>query len=334
MSKQISPYSVVYYKLPDNQYKTSYTYEYSLEKRNKLVNWFLRFQFFIRALFVFDIFHFISGETLLTRKLIKYELWIYKALGKKIIMHFVGADIRSSEYLEWKNTNINRYLNGEKPPVPINKKFQEKIIQSSVKYADYILVSTPDLLKIIPKAIYFPVLLDIDSIYQEIRGITKTTSEKIRILHSPSGTKTKGSTYIYDVLEKLKNKYPDKVDLVLPLGKELSYALPRVELLKQMMQVDIVIDQMLIGWYGLKTVEALAFENEVICYIDDDLKVFLFDKCPITLANVNTLESVLEDFITNKKTQSLKKLEWVKKYHSIENNNEILKRYGWNEKFI
>lgn len=118
---------------------------------------YILFSFFFIAFY--DLDHFFSGETLLTRKLRRFEFRIYKLLGKRIIMHFVGSDIRSPEYLFWKDKNLVEFLNGNRS-FPLTMPWQDALIKDSMDFADEILVSTPDLLAIIPSAKYYPVLID------------------------------------------------------------------------------------------------------------------------------------------------------------------------------
>jgi len=323
-SHELEAESLVYYKVPEQHFKTSYTFEYNLKDKNIFLNYSIRLFFFIKAIFRYDIFHFLSGETILPRKARSFEFLVYKLLGKRLIMHFVGSDIRSKKYLEWKGENIEKYLHNGLKEFPISELHQLKLIKDSLKYSYCILVSTPDLLEIIPSAIYFPALLDN---LPHIDRKEETNTKKIIILHSPSGTKTKGSKYIYNCLDTLKLEYPDIVKIVIPTAKDYYYALTRYKLLEEMNKADIVIDQMIIGWYGLKSVEALALGCEVICYIDDDLKKYMFDDTPIIVANVNNLYQELKRLVEFRltKTDKTKNLEWVNKYHSIESNNQILK---------
>ena len=90
---------------------------------------------------------------------------------------------------------------------------------------------------------------------------------------------------------------------------------------------------MIIGWYGLLSVEALSAQTQTICYVDKKLEHFLFTNCPINLADVNTLETVIikcVERVQNKQTDELKKqIEWIKSYHVIENNNDALLK-AWN----
>ena len=71
----------------------------------------------------------------------------------------------------------------------------------------------------------------------------------------------------------------------------------RGDLIEAMKSSDIVIDQLLIGWYGLKSIEALSFGCEVLCYIDEKLTKYLFPETPIINVNVQTLEDTLHSKI-------------------------------------
>jgi hypothetical protein len=72
----------------------------------------------------------------------------------------------------------------------------------------------------------------------------------------------------------------------------------------------------------------LAAGNHVISYIDENLNFFLYPDCPIELSDKNTLEGVVLNVINkvlNQKNNNLSsQIDWLKKYHTIENNNEIL----------
>jgi hypothetical protein len=289
-------------------------------------------------------FHFISGETLLPRRLRRFELMTYKLFGKRLIMHFVGSDIRSLDYSHWKAMNIQQYLGGA-DAFPKSQPWQKKLIRDSEQYADAILVSTPDLKEIIPKATYFPVLLDLDSYLKELNEIpvAPRASDEITILHSPSNlyhTRTKGTNYIIDILNHLASQPEYKIRLILPSEKDKQrktpYSSTRYELFKHFKEADIVIDQLITGWYGLLSVEALAAGKEVICYVDEHLKPNLFPGCPIEIANINNLEEVIIKCIekvrsSNAAVRNKNDLEWVKKYHTIEMNHAALLQ-AWNIK--
>jgi hypothetical protein len=332
------------YVLPESHYKTKYTYTCSIDKTPTLFLYIYSFFFFLYSLYRFDIFHFFSGETILTRKLRRFELKIYKLLGKRVVMHFVGSDIRSEEYLSNKEKNIHQFLKGEdfgEKSMP----YQKKLIADAETYADFVIVSTPDLKKIIPNSVYYPVVLDYQKFLDEISSIPikQKNNNEVVILHSPSSVKKsnlKGTSHITTVLNKIASSNKYNVRLVLPaennVDRKTNYSASRYELFSYYKEADIVVDQMIIGWYGLLSVEALVAGKHVVSYVDESLKKELFPECPIRIADVNTLEEVLnyciEEILKGKNSMVCDiQRNWVKKYHTIENMNEVLLS-AWNLK--
>ncbi len=325
------------YVLPEKHYKTEYTYTCPINKTHPIKLYLYCLMFFIFSLFRYDVFHFFSGETILTRKLRRFEFSIYKLFGKRIVMHFVGSDIRNPNYIYWKEKNIKNFLLGMNN-YPKTLPWQDKLINDSVKYADYILVSTPDLLELVPSAEYYPVLIDIEKHLKEIKNVSTSVKkeDEIVILHCPSNIQIKGTAYIHEELKRIASSNK-KIKLILPAEEIMLnpkiYSVSRYDLFNLYKEADIVIDQLIIGWYGLQSIEALASGNQVICYIEDPLKTYLFPDCPIVLADVNTFEDCVKETIKkieeNRPINNDNNINWIYKYHSIECNNATLLR-AWN----
>lgn len=319
------------YVLPKEHYKTNYTYTCEIYNRSKLYVYFYLFSFFVFALFRYDIFHFLSGETILTRKLRTFELFIYKLLGKRVIMHFVGADIRSGKFLEWKNNNIVKYLaNNLEGCPPLTEPWQDKLIKDSLKYADEIIVSTPDLLDIIPSAKYYPVVIDYKKFLKETGEINILSKQYDNVLlHCPSNRQVKGTYIIENNLLEVKKKIKN-LDIVLPHKNNNNkyYAISRYQLMELYKKSNIVIDQLIIGWYGLQSIEALLTGNYVFCFIDEKYIKYLYPKCPLININAENMIDKIIDFLNNENKINSEKyqeyLTWVLKYHTIENNNQTL----------
>jgi hypothetical protein len=327
--------SFVKYKVPSKQYQTNYDYQFQFSRYPAFIQWIISFAFFIYALFRFNTFYFFSGETILTRRLRILEFQIYKLLRKKIIMHFVGSDIRNPNHLKWLNQNVDRLSTKmKKYAQPLD--WQAKLISDSQKYADHILVSTPDLLQIIPSAEYYPVLIDANHFQNECKKAAISSrsnffkTDKIKVLHAPSNVQLKGSDAIDRVLKNIL-KTNDHIEYLNTkhLNRETGtvYTVSRYELFQLYQEADIVIDQMVIGWYGLQSIEALLSNCLVICYIDEDLKKYLYPNCPILSANINELESKLLNAIKQLlKNQNvfISQEKWVLNFHTIKYNNTQL----------
>lgn len=329
-------HSFVKFKLPKKHYKTSYTYSYNFYKYPKVIQWVISFYFFIYAIYKYNIFYIISGENILTRKLLPLELWIYKILKKKVIMHFVGADIRNSDYLRWKNqqfTNPNNAIQ----PAPLQSPFQERLCHLAQQYADDIIVTSPDLIDFFTKkVIYIPVFLQYEKFLQELNAHkTKKQSEKIVILHAPSNPPIKGTEMISKVLYLLE-KERDDIKLIITTEKKYNqsihppYTVTKYKLLSYYSQCDILIDQLVIGWYGLQTVEGIAAGKATICKIEEKLKEYVFPDCPIyKFGEVTELKEKINLAIEDVKNKRYIKDQsnWVKKHHDINNNSQIKKLF-------
>ena len=186
-------------------------------------------------------------------------------------------------------------------------------------------------------------LLDLPKFQKELDAIesTKKNTGEIVILHCPTNAtvRTKGTIHIDAVLEQIVAETKHNIRLVRPYkekeGTSYNYTASRYELFRMFKEADIVIDQMVIGWYGLLSVEALAAGRDVVCFVDEKLKPYLFPGCPIHVADVNTLKKTLLDCIDQYargiQPDTSRQLEWLKKYHTIEgNHSELLNAWNMN----
>lgn len=208
----------------------------------------------LRLINKYDVLHFHCGSLLPFGS----DFIIWKMLRKKVIMHHRGSDIR---------------YKGEG--------------QIYSRFADKILVSTPDLLQWSPSAVWIANPVDLEK-YTYI-GVKET--ETINIVHAPSNRQKKGTDYVIKAVEKLKSEgYRIKLILVehTPYDKVIEYY----------KQADIVVDQLLLGWYGNFAIECMALGKPVCVYIREDLKSYLpfMPLCNTSRTNlIENLRMLIED---------------------------------------
>lgn len=187
-------------------------------------------KFIIFSKFVgkYDIYHF-HVRTLLPKGM---DSMLWKILRKRLILHHHGSELRFKG---------------------------EKYICS--KFADIILVSTPDLLEWSPDGIWLPNPIDTKK-YEFIEP--NFQPHKLKILHAPSSRKTKGTEFVIQAIDKLKK---DGYNIEFVLLENVSHE----EVLKQIHLSDIIVDQLILGWYGMFSIEAMCMGKPVLCYIKKDL---------------------------------------------------------------
>lgn len=88
----------------------------------------------------------------------------------------------------------------------------------------------------------------------------------MRFVHLPNhDRKLKGTKYIEQACFELIDEEDYDIDLKIIEDKPHKVALQAIK------ESDVVIDQLLIGWYGMAAVEAWVMRKPVICYIRTDL---------------------------------------------------------------
>jgi len=323
-------------------YHSHYDYQFNYHRRSRIEQYLISLLFFIYTLYRFDIIYIISGENILTRKLLRFELATYKFFGKKIIMNFVGADIRNPDHTRMESLKLTEDAKLIQE-VEIQKPFQERLCRLAELYADEILVVSPDLIKFFKKTVKFvPVFIEVEQFQNELKkhgGGDKENSDLPIILHAPSNPMIKGTPYIKKLFDKLEPK--KKFKFILTTEPEYNsqidppYTVSKYDILKYFSISDLVIDQLTIGWYGMQSIEAILAGAKVICLIDEDLTEYLPSGHTLSVIHeAKDLESKLKTIWFDDLVEESKDHSWVNKFHNIDKNpsiQDIFKTYLGNE---
>lgn len=211
----------------------------------------------------YDVFHFNYGSSLLDFQklgLPLLELPFYDK-SKKIIFTYNGSDSRAVHPLDyWHELPSPKQTLYNKIAIEIKK----RKIQKVAKFADHIFALNPDLLHYLPqKATFLPYSI---SNWDRIKEVKRKQKKVIKIVHSPTSRDFKGSTFILEGLEILKKRYNN-------IEVQIIENIPHKEALKLYGEADLVIDQVLIGWYGAFGVEAMKMGKPLAVYIrEEDLR--------------------------------------------------------------
>jgi glycosyltransferase involved in cell wall biosynthesis len=155
------------------------------------------------------------------------------------------------------------------------------------KCADYIFVSTPDLLRFEDRAEWIPNPIDLQALpHPDSRDFEK--SNNINIIHAPSRRNVKGTDGIIAAVNTLKS---EGYNVVLKLMENKTHD----EVMRTMLNSDIVIDQIspTIGAYGVVSIEGMALEKPVICSLKEEYLMDFYHGCPIINADFSHLNEKL-----------------------------------------
>jgi hypothetical protein len=256
-----------------------------------------RFRFGLNAPFRYDVLHYYFGRTFLSwddfvtpLPEAHNDLRVARWLGRKIFMTFQGCDVRQSDHSSIRNKYTMCHLGHCQAAEACRSTYDKKrrlLLQEILPYIDRAFVLNPELAHEVPGAVFLPyIVIDAD----EVTPTWPRSDGPITILHAPSDESIKGTRYILPALENLKKRWPIEVLLV--------KGLPHQEAMKLYPRADLVIDQVLAGWYGGFAVEMMAMGKPVACYIrEEDLQFIpaaMRAELPLLRLTPDTVEADLE----------------------------------------
>jgi len=245
--------------------------------------------FFIWATSHYDLFHFFFGRSLLPGYV---DLPILRRLGKKIVVHCHGSDIRNPYVLYHRRALAKGELAPDHPAPDLSLAVQRRHLRTWRKYAQVHLVSTPDLKAIVPEAILIPQALPLLRWSFEPQLQHRLWKEQpIRIVHAPTDRAKKGTEFILGSIERLQAR-GRRVDLVLVEGKS------REQAQRIYHTCHMGIDQLFIGSVSTFAVELMALGKPVLSNLSSDLEKAQ-PALPIVNVSVHDLDQKIEVMIAN-----------------------------------
>jgi glycosyltransferase involved in cell wall biosynthesis len=236
----------------------------------------------------FDIYHFWMATFFAGRRYVPMfglDLPFLKSRGKRIVYRGTGFDLRvRSEHIA-RNPH-NPFAHGYE--LDTDEELQRKYLAYLRDYVDLFIVQDPEMREYMPGARVVPRAIDLDS-WPEA-GIRPTG--RPLVVHAPSNTKVKGTAIIEAAVGELKQEGLS-FDFKLVTGMQHSEAIDWYR------RADVVVDQILLGWYGVVTIEALALGKPVIVYVREDLYADFTPRIPIQNANPDTFKEALRDLIVD-----------------------------------
>lgn len=149
-----------------------------------------------------------------------------------------------------------------------------------------VFVSTPDQLTYLPDATWLPVVVDLDA-----WPLGTSRRDLPVVVHAPSNPLLKGTAEIEAALQPFVDAGRIEYRRVTGLQPAEAAGLIR--------QADIVIDQVLLGLYGVLACEALASGAVVVGLVGPQIRSRVPDPIPIVEADPTTLPEVLEQVLND-----------------------------------
>jgi len=188
------------------------------------------------------------------------DLPLLSAMGKTLAVTWQGDDARQRDRsLELFDISIANAVTDEYYP-PNSDDWKRRTIAAFARHVPLHYALNPDLLHVLPKQARFQPYASFDPSSVAPLPPSPTNERPLIFLHAPSHRGAKGTEFLLAAAEALKAE-GHAFELRLVEG------LPRAEALQAYSSVDVIVDQLLAGWYGGFGVEAMALGKPVIAYL-------------------------------------------------------------------
>lgn len=267
---------------------------------------FKLFKFFLGASRKYDVFHFHFARTLLP---LGFDLPVLKAKKKKVFLEFHGSELRWKFNRKPEDPNTFGFLHGLPPVSQRNLNMLKKICDA----ADGIILHDSELLSHLPetdtKVYYLPLRIDISRF---VPNYPEDGKKKVVIVHAPSKRSVKGTDYVLNAIEELKRQYDIEFILVENMTNDQA--------IEVYSKADIIVDQLLIGTYGVFACEAMALGKPVITYLSEEMIKDFPPELPVVSSSIYTIKDVLEELIldpSRRREIGTRGRIYVEKYHDF-----------------
>ncbi len=230
-----------------------------------------------------------------------------RASGRNVALLFHGSEVRRPS-LHARLTPWSPFYREQTATLSADLERTAEIVHES--YADFdgpLLVSTPDLLDHIPRAVWLPGVVGAASF---VPAPPAMTGPRLVVAHAPSRSWLKGSEWVDPVLQRMEREG-------LLTYRRLQY-LPAVMIPSLLRDVDVLIDQVVLGNPGVLAAQAMAAGRLVLAHLPEAVRRRFPEPPPVIETTPATVEQVLLSVIENPEHYrriAASGVEFAQKYH-------------------
>jgi hypothetical protein len=237
------------------------------------------------------------------------ELPILRCFGKRVVAYCFGTDVQRASVIQ------GRYRYSIAPWAPTGERERAVLgnIQHTLRYADYVIAGADNFV-FFPRYDLCAQMAAIDLTRIRPSYPHPRVGAPIRVVHAPNHRHLKGTEHVIRACDQLRVEgLPVELQLVEGVRNDLAVELYR--------EADIVVDQLIIGAYGLFAIEAMALGKPVVCHLHEDAIAanIGWGECPIVNADPDTIVDVLRGLLAHpERLPALGRAgrAYVEKYHS------------------
>jgi len=230
-----------------------------------------------------------------------------RSSGRNVALLFHGSEVRRprdhAQLTPW-----SPFYGGRAQALTANmERTTELVHDATADFDGPMLVSTPDLLDYLPGALWLPGVVGSASFVPTPPALT---GGRPVVAHAPSSSWLKGSEWVDPVLQRM-----DHEGL---LTYRRVQNLPPIMVPALLREVDVVVDQVVLGNPGVLAAQSMAAGRLVLAHLPEPVRRRFSDPPPVIETTPATVEQVLLSIIENQEHYgeiAARGVEFARKYH-------------------
>ena len=247
-----------------------------------------------------------------------WELPLLKRMGRKIVIHYRGCEIRDRERNMAAHPAINICQECDYNPRPCEAPHNLSRRVLAAAYGDAHLVTTPDLMEFAPKAEHMPFFAPSGVVPVEPAA---SPDRVFRIVHATNHQGIEGTAGIRAAIAALVTK-GFRIDFQCFQGARNR------DVLAALAGADLAIGKMKMGYYANAQIESMAAGVPTVTYVRPEFMTPALERSGFIFATPDTLESVLEHYLSHPAALAEKRAVARRSILELHDNAEVAGRYA------
>lgn len=262
-------------------------YDYNLpDGMGRLKRLALEIYYLWAALARYDVLHFHFNTTISRGS--GWELKFLRKMGKVLVFHFRGCDLRSKSANMKKNPGLNACMECDYPEGSCDTSRQRRLLDMARKYGDLFFVTTPDLRDFFEKAEHIPFIAPFGIDFDSIQPAPKTNNV-FRVVTSSNHPGVDGVPHVRRAVDRLRGEGV-AIELVEVVRQ------PFMEALAWYKSADLYAGKLMMGYYNNANIETMMMGIPNMAYIRGEYLKDIPD-CPIIVVRPDNVYENIKEWI-------------------------------------
>jgi Glycosyl transferases group 1 len=239
-----------------------------------------------------------------------WELPILARMGRKLVVHYRGCEIRDRARNMALHPEGNICEECDYDPFPCASALNVQRRRLARIHGHAFLVTTPDMKDFVPQATHVRFFTPAD---EPRLSATRRTSQTFKIVHATNHPGIEGTRHIVAAVASLKAKGHD-IELIVLKGVRHE------RVLAELADADLSIGKMKMGYYANAQVESLAAGVPAITHVRPEFMTKELEESGLIFATLDTLEATIEHYLQHPAALAEKRAKARPSVHRLHDN--------------